>query len=249
MDELDRPSDKYDVIVLDPDWQYANRIGGAGRTKFGAGVHDKYPTRHAADIAKLDIDSIAADNCVMFMWITCPVMYDTVARNRREKALQQAKDLLDSSINTHDVIGLMKARNLLHSLEVDKTYQPHDALHLLEKWGFKYATVGFTWIKLTQDGSRPVYGTGAYTASNTELCIIATRGTGMTPKAWDGRRMTPSVIHSPRREHSRKPDELFASIDEMYPNAKKIELFARRPREGWHVWGNEVDCDVEINHL
>jgi N6-adenosine-specific RNA methylase IME4 len=50
----------------------------------------------------------------------------------------------------------------------------------------------------------------------------------------------PSVIHAPRREHSRKPDEAYEIIERMYPTLPKIELFARQTRPGWEVWGNQV---------
>jgi N6-adenosine-specific RNA methylase IME4 len=43
----------------------------------------------------------------------------------------------------------------------------------------------------------------------------------------------PSVIHAPRREHSRKPDEAYELIERMYPALPKIELFARQARPGW----------------
>jgi len=49
-----------------------------------------------------------------------------------------------------------------------------------------------------------------------------------------------SVIRSRRREHSRKPDEVHELIERMYPELPKLELFARKARPGWDVWGNEV---------
>jgi N6-adenosine-specific RNA methylase IME4 len=49
-----------------------------------------------------------------------------------------------------------------------------------------------------------------------------------------------SVIHAPRREHSRKPDEAYALIERMYPDLPKIELFARATRAGWAAWGNQA---------
>jgi N6-adenosine-specific RNA methylase IME4 len=49
-----------------------------------------------------------------------------------------------------------------------------------------------------------------------------------------------SVIHAPRREHSRKPDKVHAMIGAMFPELPKIELFARNARLGWAAWGNEI---------
>jgi N6-adenosine-specific RNA methylase IME4 len=48
------------------------------------------------------------------------------------------------------------------------------------------------------------------------------------------------VIQAPRREHSRKPDELYAIIERAYPELPKIELFARHARPGWTAWGDEA---------
>ena len=51
-----------------------------------------------------------------------------------------------------------------------------------------------------------------------------------------------SVIHSPKREHSRKPDEMHAMIDavEAWHGLRKLEMFARESRPGWTTWGNQT---------
>ena len=45
---------------------------------------------------------------------------------------------------------------------------------------------------------------------------------------------------APKTEHSAKPDAVQERIEAMYPTARKLELFARRRRPGWDVWGDEV---------
>jgi site-specific DNA-methyltransferase (adenine-specific) len=49
-----------------------------------------------------------------------------------------------------------------------------------------------------------------------------------------------SVVHSERREHSRKPDEIRDYIVRICGDIPRIELFARQHAEGWDCWGNEV---------
>ena len=49
---------------------------------------------------------------------------------------------------------------------------------------------------------------------------------------------------SRKREHSRKPDELYPIIEDCSPGPR-LELFARYPRDGWDVWGNEAAEDIE----
>ena len=77
-------------------------------------------------------------------------------------------------------------------------------------------------------------GLGYWTRSNPEMCLLATKG---KPS-----RLSKSVrqlIHSPRREHSRKPDEIYDRIEQLLPGPY-VELFARRERKGWDSWGNEL---------
>ena len=54
-----------------------------------------------------------------------------------------------------------------------------------------------------------------------------------------GRRQT-NIIVSRKREHSRKPDQLYDVVERCSPGPY-IELFARHARRGWCQWGNEVE--------
>jgi len=115
------------------------------------------------------------------------------------------------------------------------------AIEVMEAAGFKYRTVGFTWLKTTNDGERFKYGPGFYTASNPEIVLIGVRGKGFAPK----KKMMESIITTPRMEHSVKPD-LHEKLDLMYPFAQKIELFARRAsRPNWTYWGNQITGKTE----
>ena len=78
---------------------------------------------------------------------------------------------------------------------------------------------------------------GYWVRNQHEHLIIAKRGNMVTPQESN---RPPSVIHAPRREHSRKPDEAYALIERMYPDLPRIELFARHARAGWSAWGNEA---------
>lgn len=117
-----------------------------------------------------------------------------------------------------------------------------DALEVIKAWGFTYKTIGFTWAKLNPKSETPFFGVGYYTKSNAEPCLLATRGPVIKPAV----NTVSSLILSPRREHSRKPDEQYERIEAMYPDLKKIELFARRKRQGWQSWGNQIESDLVI---
>src|SRR5262249_40334290 len=111
------------------------------------------------------------------------------------------------------------------------TTAPHlqESFRVIEQWGFRYAT-NIAWVK-------DKTGLGYWVRNQHELLLIATRGSIPSPAP---SQRPPSVIHAPRREHSRKPDEAYALIERMYPELPKIELFARQARPGWAAWGNQV---------
>jgi len=120
---------------------------------------------------------------------------------------------------------------------------PHllSAAWVMEAWGFSYTTLAWVWVKARRSGFAHHVGMGNYTRSNTEPCLLGIRGS-MPVKAHD----VLGVIYSPVRLHSRKPDEQYEKIARLYPAARPLELFARRPRPDWHVWGNEVKSDIAL---
>ncbi len=116
-----------------------------------------------------------------------------------------------------------------------------EAIKVMQAWGFTYKTVAFVWIKENKSGWGTFMGMGYYTRSNTEICLLGTRG---NPK-----RVSANVrqtVFSPLRQHSRKPDEVHHKIVDLMGDLPRVELFARRPFDGWDVWGNEVESTVEI---
>lgn len=95
---------------------------------------------------------------------------------------------------------------------------------VIKAWGFKYATIGFVWIKMKNDmsGVRGD-GLGKYTISNAEYCLIARKG-----KYWREARNIKQIIMTPKFEHSKKPDEIRERIVNLCGNVSRIELFARQ---------------------
>ena len=105
----------------------------------------------------------------------------------------------------------------------------------MRRWGFTYKT-NIVWYKVRKDGGPDGRGVGFYFRNVTELVLFGIRRTLRTRQA--GRRQT-NVIVAPKREHSRKPDQLY-DIIERCSYGPYLELFARQPRAGWSQWGNET---------
>lgn len=180
------PTGPFGAILADPPWAFQTwSEKGKGRA-----AERHYATMRLQDIAALPVADVAARDCVLFLWVTWPML--------------------------------------------------RQALGVIGSWGFAYKTCAFDWMKadpyrLWADDQTPRVGPGYWTRSNTEPCLLATRG---RPK-----RLSASVrmgIISDRREHSRKPDLVHERIERLVAGPY-LELFARETRPGWTVWGNEVE--------
>jgi len=117
-----------------------------------------------------------------------------------------------------------------------------DALRVINSWGFKYITGGFVWIKTMNNGQVRLDGLGNYTMSNAELCLIGKKGKIKREKTG-----VKQIIFQPKTKHSEKPQEVRKRIIELMGNLPRIELFARQKTDGWDVWGNEVESDINLS--
>lgn len=174
---------RFPVFYADPAWPFETR-SDLGKDK-SPEMH--YATMTIEDICAMPIGDLAADDCMLFMWI---------------------------------VPWLLP-----------------EAIEVLRAWGFEFKSVAFYWIKAEVGEAGALItdtGTGYYTRKSVEQCWIATRG-NPSPLATDVRDFR--LIR--RGRHSEKP-EAFAADIEKISAGPYLELFARRPRAGWSVWGNEV---------
>ena len=90
-------------------------------------------------------------------------------------------------------------------------------------------------MKTNPKNVRPFFGIGYYTKSNCEVCLLGIRGK-MKPVS----NYVSSLVVSPRRNHSQKPDEVREKIVELFGDIPRIELFARKTYNGWDAWGDEI---------
>jgi N6-adenosine-specific RNA methylase IME4 len=101
---------------------------------------------------------------------------------------------------------------------------------VLRAWGFKYLTT-VTWVKPN--------GLGNWFAATTQHCLFGYRHKCVFP----GRRYAPTHFHAAPKRHSAKPEQFYQLVEEVSAPAR-LELFARRHRLGYDVWGNEVESDI-----
>lgn len=196
-----RPAGGFRVVLADPPWNFEN-YSANGEQK---NPNQHYPCMRVDEMEDMPIHLLCADDCVLFLWCTWPMMpvWDRFVR----------------------------------------------------AWGFHYAGLAWEWIKFNRQTDKFAFGPGYGTRKNLEPCLLATRGSpslkadqsffGQTVEtrshsvrdfimAWPL-----DAIMAKRREHSRKPDEQYERIEQMF-DGPYIELFSRSDRQGWSSWGNDV---------
>ena len=117
-----------------------------------------------------------------------------------------------------------------------------EGMEVMEAWGFTYKT-NLIWHKVRKDGGPDGRGVGFYFRNVTEVVLFGVRGKGARTLA-AGRRQV-NFLATRKREHSRKPDELYDIIEACSPGPH-LELFARGSRPNWDAWGNQAEV-YDIN--
>ncbi len=111
---------------------------------------------------------------------------------------------------------------------------------VMEACGFEYRAQGFDgfdWIKLDKSG-RPMMGNGKTTRKGAETVLLWRRGKGLSIVDHNVRQ----VIFAPRgKRHSEKPQQVHEGLERLYGDVRRLELFGRRTRAGWRVWGNQLE--------
>lgn len=116
-----------------------------------------------------------------------------------------------------------------------------DGLAVMRAWGFAYKS-NIVWHKIRKDGGSDGRGVGFYFRNVTELVLFGIRG--KNARTLQPGRTQVNLLATRKREHSRKPDELFTLI-EACSAGPFLELFARGTKKGWTTWGNQADDSYE----
>lgn len=116
-----------------------------------------------------------------------------------------------------------------------------EGLQVMKAWGFSYKS-NIVWHKRRKDGGSDGRGVGFYFRNVTELVLFGVRG--KNARTLQPGRTQVNYLGTRKREHSRKPDELYDIVEACSPGPR-LELFARGVRPGWTVWGNQAVEDYE----
>ncbi|MBE1427363.1 N6-adenosine-specific RNA methylase IME4 [Desulfomicrobium macestii] len=112
-----------------------------------------------------------------------------------------------------------------------------EGLKVMAAWGFSYKS-NIIWHKIRKDGGSDGRGVGFYFRNVTEMVLFGVKG--KNARTLQPGRTQVNYLATRKREHSRKPDEFYEIIEACSPGPY-LELFARGPRKGWSVWGNQSE--------
>lgn len=167
-------------------------------------------------------------------------MYQDSNRKMLKLDEVQYNTLSINEIKNLDVNGISHSNSICFLWVPDSHIK--EGISVLESWGFEYKTIGFNWIKRYSSGSFCV-NFAPWTLKSWELCLIGIKG---IMGKYKQRNNIKGLLIETRTQHSRKPDEVRNRINLLFGNVPKIELFARQKNQGWHVWGDEVESDIEL---
>ena len=235
------PQGKFTEIVEDPGWDFGNKnIGGSGKS--GAAFH--YKTESTDKIARIPVQSIAANNAVLFMYTTNQhLITGSMLMSEYYKILNEHKlDALSKNTTNIDRINKMKEKmdeeNEILSNVLKKTKVQSDAISVMHCHGFTPKCI-VTWEKEGKAGWN-----GYWLNNVTEHMLIGIRGTvpafGLTEKTIVKSKYVP-------RTHSKKPEEMWELIEKCIAKNKwkhrKIEFNCRTPRQGWTPHGDQISSE------
>jgi N6-adenosine-specific RNA methylase IME4 len=116
------------------------------------------------------------------------------------------------------------------------------AFEIIKQWGFEYSTT-IVWAKNRMGG-----GLGGTFKITTEYLLFAKKGKLKSLKTNDNTWFNVKrTYENGFPKHSKKPTFFYEMIENTSPGVK-LEMFAREKREGWDIWGNELQNDVELKY-
>jgi N6-adenosine-specific RNA methylase IME4 len=228
------PPGTFTTLFPDPPWRYPNEEVRSGRP----GPRDYYPTMSTDEMCELSVQGrsvpdLAAPNSIMHLWTTEHHLLNGDAHRvldawggfkpKKLRVWCKTKDF-ESQRMAEKVIK--RLNEMVGSKTIAEAVGPQEVKDLIE-----YVLSMLIWL-----------GLGSPIRTSTEFIILATRGNPNLTCLTN----VPTWFCAPPRGHSVKPDEPYKVAERMGPHPfKGIELFARRKRPGWEVWGNEVNGDED----
>ena len=212
---------KFDVIVADPPWSFKDSLK---MSDVARGAKANYDTMTISDIKQLDVRSICAPTgAVLCLWVP--------------------GSLLQEGLDTMKAWGFKHKQTYVwvktkKQIKIEKEfYRTVKGITKSVKDGMPLSLVltNYT-VNLLETLA---FGMGRLFRQTHEICLVGISNNRVYKKLRN--RSQRSVSFGENLKHSSKPEHLQDSLEIMFPECKKLEMFARRVRPGWTCLGNEID--------
>ena len=178
-------------------------------------------------VHRMDVKDFLNASKEKFDLILCdpPYLYDVEANRASDRIGNHYMQMKTQDICNLPVQNITQKKAILFLWSPSPKVQ--DAMEIIKAWNFEYKTQ-IVWNKR-------IVGLGHNVRQMHEILLIAKKGDYPTPLY-----KPPSIIEEKRTDHSRKPQKSYSVIQRMYPESRKIELFARHVYPGWTGVGLEA---------
>lgn len=220
---------KFQVIVADPPWSPSDSLSMSA-IKRGAAAN--YPVMSIDEICELPVKNVAdSDGCVLALWVLGSMLEDGL-KVMKAWGFEQKQVYVWVKTKKQKSINELAFQDSLKIIRGWKN-NPKELVNYLLKSSF---IVG-DWLLS--------FGMGRLFRQSHEICLIGVNNTKIYKKL--NNKSQRSVCFFENQGHSTKPEHLQDSLDKMFPGTNKLEMFARRKRQGWTVIGHDVSNGEHIN--
>lgn len=213
----------FDVIVIDPPFSFADHLQMSDVKR---GSLSQYSTLSIEEIKSLPIKDVSnPDGALLALWVPSALLNDGLEIMKTwgfeqkqtyvwvKSKVEPFKDLYDSIKELpilKEELSKKTIKNTIEEIKKECNLQLNNFLQ---------------------------FGMGRLFRNCHEICLIGINNNGIYKKLQDKSQRT--ISFAPSLKHSQKPEHLQASLEKMFPDAKYLEVFARRQRDGWLCIGNE----------
>ncbi len=222
---------KFNIIVADPPYSFSDKLT---MTDVPRGAQANYDVLNMKAIKELEVESIAADDALLALWVPSSMLQDGLDIMKLWGFEQKQTFVWAKTVKEPLSKWIKKELASLKDLNKQgvKKSSPADWLKLISRLGISASILNDYVL---------AFGMGRTFRQTHEICLIGTRGKIYTKLKDKSQR---SVLFDVNLKHSAKPEGLQDRLELMFPDTKKLEMFARRKRYSWSCVGNECPDSI-----
>jgi N6-adenosine-specific RNA methylase IME4 len=230
---------KFQIIVADPAWNFLDSLKMSDVKR---GAKSNYNVMTDEQIMNLSINDLAApEGALLALWVPSSLLQSGLnVMNKWGFEHRQTYVWIKTKKESLSILKkqfITLKRHIISDKHGTEDLSDHDLELIMNS------------INTFNCKDLLFFGLGRLFRNTHELCLIGINNNKIYKYLKNKSQRT--VCFATNLKHSQKPEDLQDSLDMMFPDEsiKKIELFARRQRPGWHCIGNECPGSIGIDIL